>query len=464
MLKRPLSRAITLGAGAVFAVGCSAIAGVSDYSVDPCFDGACDDGASPEGAPPSPEAGADSAMRADASDAATDGDASIPPPSPGLSVVTASGTGVAVGKAAVVTLTAKDDTGTAIPRVGAAVTFTQGGGTSVVSFGAAEDRGDGTYRALATGMTEGTPLQISAIIDGAPLTTAPASLRVVNPPSDGLTFSIDAANADRAGNFGGKGCAASGLGQWTDLTDSSFTGSLNGFDDPCAPLSGWAGTGAPENPYRLSFDGIDDNVAFGAIDALQKYTVLVWMRRTGDGFAAVTSPMNGGGLVGATQVWPILSKGTAEADTDAVDIDYFLGIVKDGQLGSDYESTPGSANQALIGATVLNQNQWYMVGTTLDASVGQRALWVDGAMDASSAPTLPPSGAASSVFTVAGSKRTYDAAGATTCPGAGGANGCGRFKGEIAVVLTYDHALSQTEIEATCHSFSSRFGMLTCPN
>ena len=102
---------------------------------------------------------------------------------------------------AIVTLVARDDDGLAIARTGAKVTFTQAGGTSVVTFGPTTDRGDGTYQANVTGVTEGTKIGISAVLDGAPLTTAPASFRVANPIAAGLTFSIDAANADRAGNF-----------------------------------------------------------------------------------------------------------------------------------------------------------------------------------------------------------------------------------------------------------------------
>lgn len=436
--------------------GCAALAGVSDYAVDPCF-GGCPDGPTTDGplegsttdGPPVGEGGVDGAA-----DAPVD---ATPPPSPGQSVINISGTGVAVGKSAIVTVIAKDDTGNAIPRTGAKITFTTSGGTSAVSFGAPVDKGDGTYRATVTGVAEGTKIAVSAILDGAPLTTAPASLRVVNLVSAGLTFSLDAANADRGGNFGGKTCAASGLVQWTDLTASSFPGALTGFDaPPCSATSGWGGAGAPESPFHLAFDGVDDHVDFGAVNALQKYTVLAWIRKTGLGFAGTS------GSGGLTNVVPILSKGTAQGETDNIDINYYLGIADTGHLASDYEANPGSGNAPLTGATVLAADTWYMVGTTLDASASSRALWLNGATDATSVPTLPPSGAASSRLVIGGAQRT-DAAGAT-CPGAAGSTGCGRFKGDIAVVLTYDHALTQAEIEKNCHSFSSRFGMMACPN
>ncbi|HSO37115.1 MAG TPA: LamG-like jellyroll fold domain-containing protein [Labilithrix sp.] len=446
---------LSLVSGTLVVAGCASVAGVSDYAVDPCFGGTCTDGpvgsdgpsesAPPiDGQVPDQDSGVDAPVDAP------------PPPSPGKSIVTLSGTGVAVGKVAIATLVARDDADVAVPRTGAKVTFKAAGGTSVVTFGPTVDRGDGTYHATVTGVTEGTKIGVSAVIDGAPLTTTPASLRVVNPVTTGLTLSLDAANADRAGNFGGKGCAAAGLVQWTDLTASSFAGALSGFADPCGATSGWGGTGAPENPFRLTFDGVSDHVDFGAVNALQKYTVLAWIRTTGLGFAGTS------GTGGLTNVVPILSKGTAEGETDAIDINYYLGITAAGLLASDYEANPGSGTAPLVGATALVANTWTMVGTTLDASAPTRALWLNGASDGTSVPTLPPSGAASAILTIGGARTTGNAAAA--CPGAAGSTGCGRFKGDIAVVLTYDHVLTQLEIEKNCHAYSSRFGMLTCPN
>jgi hypothetical protein len=452
---------MALGLAAVGLVGCAAIAGVSDYAVDPCFEGCADapnESAMPDSAPPDAPLTRDTGSDAPANDASDASDAAdidaAPPPSPGQSFVTLSGTGVAVGKTGIIMLIARDDAGAPIARTGANVVFTTSGGTSVVTFGAVTDNGDGTYKATFTGVTQGTKLSVSAKLDAAPLTSAPASLRVVNAVATGLTFSIDASNADRAGNFGGKNCVASGLTQWTDLGTSQFAGTLLGFADPCAALSGWAGVGLPDDAYRLTFDGVDDLVDFGAVNALQKYTVLAWIRKTGTGFVASTA----GGLTDAT---PILAKGTAEGESDALDIDYFLAIASTGQLASDYEGSPGSGNNPLTGMTVLADNTWYMVGVTLDASTATRSLWLNGAVDGSVTPTLPPPGSASTLFVVGGAKRSV---GGVPCNGVPGASGCGRFQGDIAAVLTYDHVLTQSEIEQNCHSFSSRFGMTTCPN
>lgn len=437
--------------------GCAAIAGVSDFAVDPCFDpGSTSAGCADAQLPV--DGSRDTSSNTDGPGPDPDGGADVVAPRPASladSLVTLSSSGVAVGKTVTATLTARDNTGDGgapLPGIASKVVFTMKGGTSVVSFGAVTDTGGGTYTSVVTGVTEGTPLDISATIDAAALATAPAKLEVGR-VTTGLTFALDAANADRAGNFGGKGCPAAGLTEWTDLTASAFAGTLTAFNNPCTG-SGWAGIGTSANPYRLTFDGVDDHVDFGTVNALQKHTVLAWIRKSG---AGLTGTSGSGGL---TNVTPILAKGTAEGETDAIDINYYLGISSTGALATDYEASPGSGNAPLIGGTLLADNAWYMVGTTFDAAAATRSLYVNAAVDGTLAPALPPSGAASSLLIIGGAKRT-DAA-AATCPA--GSTGCGRFSGDIALVLTYDRALTKAEIERNCHTFKSRFAGMTCPN
>lgn len=447
------------GIASLFVASCVGIAGVGDYAVDPCFDG-CGDAPSGSDTGPGTDTGGqqDSPIGSDTgTDAPVDVGPDGAPPSPGLSTITLSGTGVAVGKTGVATLVTKNATGDVVPRTGAKVVFTTKGGTSVVTFGAVSDLGGGTYKATYTGLTEGTKLDVSATLDGAPLTTATRSLRVTNAVAAGLTFSLDASNADAAGNFGGKGCGGAGLGTWTDLGTSAFAGTLNAFTSPpCAAVSGWNGSGAPDNPHRLTFDGIDDHVSFGAVNSLLKQTVMVWFKKTGTGFTGTS------GTGGVTNITPLVTKGTAENEVEAVDINYYLGIGPTGVLATDFEANPGSGNAPLLGVTALTNDVWYMAAMTLDSAAVERFLYLNGAQEASSATAATPASGSSSLLVVGGARRT-DAAG-DTCPGAAGSSGCARFKGEIAVVLTYDRALTKAEIEQNCHSFSSRFGMLTCPN
>jgi hypothetical protein len=429
--------------------GCAAIAGVGDYRVDDCIDGcAASEAGGQDGT--TPDSGSDTSTSDTSTDAPSEGG-----PSPGLSVVTLPGTGVPVGKLIVARLTAKNETGDPVPRTGAKVAFTSSGGTSVVTIGPVTDNGDGTYVATITGVTEGTKLAISATIDGAPLKTAPASLRVVDVVTTGLTASLDAENADNAGNAGGKGCPAAGLAVWTDTSTNGFTGALAGFADVCAgPTgSGWAGSGTVADPYRLVFDGVDDIVNFGAVNSIIKQTVLAWVRKKGAGTPGITGT-GGFGAGALPSVYPVVSKGAAEAENDAVDINFHLAITTDGRVGSDYEQSGTSANAPFMSTGIVADNVWTMIGFTFDAT-GTRAIWIDGKSNATTPPGAAPSTGSSSLFVIGGSQLSNNTPGSPSR---------GRFKGDVAVVLTYDRALTQSEIEANCHALSARFGMLSCPN
>ncbi|MBX3188545.1 MAG: hypothetical protein KF819_16130 [Labilithrix sp.] len=438
-------------------VACVAIAGVGDYGVDPCFDGCADSPILPDGAPlpdgsaPPVEGGGDDA----GSDANTDVDAA-PPPSPGLSELVLSGTGVAVGKTIVATLTARNETGDAVPRVGSTVTFAFSGGTSVLTAATATDLGNGTYRALLTGVTEGTKVSVVASLDGAPLKTPPPEVRVANPVTTGLTFMLDAANADNMGNAGAKNCPASGPTTWTDLGASHFPGTLSDFATTCGATSGWAGTGTPEDPFRLAFDGTNDSVDFGAVNSIvtpiatnTRQTILAWVRKTGAGTPGSSGVGNPAGL---TSTFPIVTKGTADGDvTDDTDVNYFLSITDTNVIGIDYEVTGTHANVPLVGTTALADDAWYFIGYTLDIPATSRVIYLNAKSEATSAPTGGPSAGALARLVIGGATRINGVA-------------TGRFKGDVAVVMTYNRALTVAEIEKNCHAFSSRFGMKACPN
>lgn len=435
------SIAVALSLGALG--GCLGVAGISDFRVDESVATVDARADAPGDAPPGPDASdADSAV-----DAAVDADADAPVTrSPGLSFVSIPGTGVGVGKGVTVTLTARNEVGDPVPRVGSQVVFTVSGGTSVITVGATTDVGDGTYTAVLTGVTAGTKAQVTALLDGAALRTPPASLRVVNPVSTGLTFSLDASNADRGGNAGGKLCPTTGPTQWEDLTaGSSISGALLGFADPCGVGSGWEGTGTPADPHRLAFDGLDDHVSFGAVNDLQKYTIITWARKTGDGTLAST------GSSGLQNVFPIVTKGSREAESGPLDINYYLAISDTHRIAVDYEHVGTSMNSPLVGGSVLRENEWYMLATTLDSAAGARAVYVNGASDGSMTPVAGPASSSATMFVVGGANRTDGTPE-------------GRFRGDVALVLTYDRALTVPEIEANCHAFSSRFAMRSCKN
>ncbi len=422
---------------------CLGVAGISGFRVD-------EDAAVDARADSTPEdARADSTpedARVDA-DAAADVNTDTPPVGlpPGLSFVAVPGTGVGVGKQVMATLTARNDVGDRVPRVGAQVTFKVSGGTSVLTVGPTVDNADGTYSAVLTGVTEGTKVSVTAIMDNSALRTPAASLRVVNPVTSGITFAVDAANADGAGNAGGKQCPVDGRTVWADTSGNNFAGNLLGFGDPCGVGSGWEGTGTPEDPHRLAFDGLDDHVAFGAVNSLTKYTLMAWVRKTGDG------TLGGTGSAGLQNVFPLFTKGTLEAEVGSLDVNFYLAIADTNRAATDYEHVGTSMNAPLLGGSTLRDAEWYVLAATLDSATGARALYVNGAVDSSATPVAGPASGSSSVMVIGGANRSNGSAE-------------GRFRGDIALVLSYDRALSTAEIEKNCHAYSARFAMRSCKN
>jgi alpha-tubulin suppressor-like RCC1 family protein len=78
-----------------------------------------------------------------------------------------------------VTLRARDAAGTGLTRGGSAVSFNLSDGTTGGSFGSTVDRGDGSYTALFTSTTAGTPALVRATIDGIAVGSPAPTLAVV---------------------------------------------------------------------------------------------------------------------------------------------------------------------------------------------------------------------------------------------------------------------------------------------
>jgi len=97
------------------------------------------------------------------------------------SIVTISALTVASGSAATITLQTKDAAGNNLTTGGLTVAFSlTGGGTSSGAIGTVVDNHDGTFSALFTASTSGTPKNINATIGGSPVTSTQPSIRVTS--------------------------------------------------------------------------------------------------------------------------------------------------------------------------------------------------------------------------------------------------------------------------------------------
>ena len=94
------------------------------------------------------------------------------------STVTVSDSVVAAGGVDTLLLTTRDAAGNLLPKGGLTVVFTTAGGTSTGNIGATTDLGNGTYRAIFTGVAGGTALSVGATINSSPVTSALPTVRV----------------------------------------------------------------------------------------------------------------------------------------------------------------------------------------------------------------------------------------------------------------------------------------------
>jgi hypothetical protein len=95
------------------------------------------------------------------------------------SSVTRSSASVPSGSTATFTLTARDAASNQLSTGGLSVVFSLTGGTSAGSIGSVTDNSNGTYTAVFTGVTAGTPSAINATIGGSAVTGTAPSITVV---------------------------------------------------------------------------------------------------------------------------------------------------------------------------------------------------------------------------------------------------------------------------------------------
>ena len=158
----------------------------------------------------------------------------------------------------------------------------------------------------------------------------------------------------------------------------------------------------------LSLNGTNQYVTMGASPGLRSstFTVELWFRRTAAGLG--TSTGNGG----VTAV-PLITKGRAEGETAAQDVNYFFGIdTATGKLAADFEEAQTGAspslNHPIIGNTVVTSNVWHQAAATYDGTTWR--LYLDGAQDGSLVVGQPANAAVTSA-TAIGSALTSDGRG-----------------------------------------------------
>ena len=112
---------------------------------------------------------------------------------------------------------------------------------------------------------------------------------------------------------------------------------------------------------------------------LTNFTLEAWIKI--EGYASTTETGTGG----LTGVVPIITKGRAEAESAAVDINYFLGYrLSDMRLVADFEDNATSANHPVVSTGaggVLSNCIWTHVAATYNTTTDEWKLYINGILN-----------------------------------------------------------------------------------
>jgi parallel beta-helix repeat protein len=198
----------------------------------------------------------------------------------------------------------------------------------------------------------------------------------------------------------------------------------------------------------LSLNGSSQYATLGTTSDLRSatFTVELWFQRTGTGVATST------GSGGFTNIVPLITKGRAEAENAAADVNYFLGIdLNTNTLAADFEEGASGASPSLNhpvsgSTTIAADGTWHHAAATYDGSSWY--LYLDGNLDGTASPGQPAN-AGTNVPTVVGSSLNT------------GSTAAGYFAGVIDEVRIWDHARTQGDIQADMDSeINSGSGLL----
>ena len=284
---------------------------------------------------------------------------------------------------------------------------------------------------VAVADSYGTPLN-TALVVAAPGVLANDTDANGNPLTAAVVTSVTHGTLSLAANGGFTYTPTTAYTGPDSFTYRANDGSLNSNTVTVSLTVGGAATN-----QALQLNGSSQYATLGSTSQLRSatFTVELWFKRTGAGLGTNTG---NGGIPDAI---PLITKGRAEGETAAADINYFLGIdASSGQLVADFEegqtgATP-SLNHPITAATVVTLNVWHHAAATYDGSTWN--LYLDGVLDGTLAVgATHPANAATAVLTTVGS--ALDTTGTAA----------GFFAGVVDEVRIWSVARSLSQINTT---------------
>ncbi len=268
-------------------------------------------------------------------------------------------------------------------------TFTDSGTASVVAAGV-------NQAPVAVADSYSTPLNTAKVV-AAPGVLANDTDADGNPLTAILNANVTHGSLSLAANGGFTYTPTSGYTGPDSFTYHANDGTLNSNTVTVSLTVGGAVTN-----QALQLNGSSQYATLGSTSQLRSatFTVELWFKRTGAGVGTNT------GTGGIPDAIPLITKGRAEGETPAADINYFLGIdASSGQLVADFEEGAGGAspslNHPITAATVVTLNVWHHAAATYDGSTWN--LYLDGVLDGTLAVGVThPANAATAVLTTVG--------------------------------------------------------------
>jgi hypothetical protein len=194
-------------------------------------------------------------------------------------------------------------------------------------------------------------------------------------------------------------------------------------------------TGSASN-QAIDFGGTNAYVTFGnpAKLHLSTFTVETWFNRQGTGVSTNT------GSSGIATALPLVTRGMAETETAATDLNYFLGIdTSTNVLAADFEEGAGgtspSLNHPVTGVTPITTNTWHHAAATYDGSKWQ--LFLDGVLERELTVGQPPAAAGNQHAAIGTALNSTGGVGSQTQ---------GFFDGVIDEARIWNRALTASEI------------------